>query len=50
MDLIGIPVRITIGKKANDGILEIKLRKENNSTECNIDEAINKIEEIINKN
>ena len=28
MDLIGIPVRITIGKKIKDDILEIKLRKE----------------------
>lgn len=50
MDLIGIPVRITIGKKVNDGMLEIKLRKEENSIEYKIDEAINKIEEIINKN
>ncbi|MDQ0217042.1 proline--tRNA ligase [Peribacillus cavernae] len=26
-DLIGIPVRITVGKKAADGIVEVKLRK-----------------------
>jgi prolyl-tRNA synthetase len=27
-DLIGIPIRITIGKKAGEGIVEYKLRKE----------------------
>lgn len=26
-DLIGIPVRVTVGKKAADGILEVKIRK-----------------------
>ena len=26
-DLIGIPIRITVGKKAAEGIVEIKIRK-----------------------
>lgn len=49
MDLIGIPVRITIGKKINDDILEIKLRKEDTVEECKVEDAIEKIKEIISK-
>ena len=49
MDLIGIPIRITIGKKINDDILEIKLRKEESTAECRIEDTIEKIEEIISK-
>ena len=26
-DLIGLPIRITVGKKANEGIVEVKVRK-----------------------
>ncbi len=33
MDLIGVPIRITIGKKINEGIYEVKKRKENEFTE-----------------
>jgi len=39
-DLIGIPVRITIGKKAADGICEYKLRTDEQSVDVNVDEAI----------
>ena len=49
MDLIGIPVRITIGKKINDDILEIKLRKEDTVEECKVEDAIEKIKVIISK-
>lgn len=49
MDLIGIPVRITIGKKINDDILEIKLRKEDTIEECKVEDAIEKIKVIISK-
>ena len=28
-DLIGLPIRVTVGKKATDGILEVKLRNSN---------------------
>ena len=49
MDLIGIPVRITIGKKIKDDILEIKLRKEDTVEECKVEDAIEKIKEIISK-
>lgn len=49
MDLIGIPVRITIGKKINDGMLEIKLRKEDTVEECKVEDAVEKIKVIISK-
>lgn len=39
-DLIGIPVRITIGKKAGEGIVEYKLRRESEITEYAVDDAI----------
>ena len=49
MDLIGIPVRITIGKKINDGMLEIKMRNEENATECKLEDTIEKVKEIVSK-
>lgn len=48
-DLIGIPIRITIGKKIVDNIVEYKLRKEDNYTEINIDEVIDIVEDEIKK-
>jgi len=39
-DLIGIPVRITVGKKAGEGIVEYKLRKSKDVSEFKVDEAI----------
>jgi len=39
-DLIGIPVRITVGKKVGDGLVEYKLRKEETIEEVGIDAAV----------
>ena len=39
-DLVGIPVRITVGKKAGEGIVEYKLRKEQTISEISADEAV----------
>ncbi len=39
-DLIGIPVRITVGKKATEGIVEYKLRKEQGNNEISAEQAI----------
>jgi len=46
MDLIGIPIRITIGKKIADDLIEIKLRKENSVMEVKLKNAIEEIEKI----
>ncbi|KRK46685.1 proline--tRNA ligase [Dellaglioa algida] len=37
-DLIGLPVRITVGKKAADGIVEVKLRRNGETIEVTKDE------------
>ncbi|MBE7048339.1 MAG: proline--tRNA ligase [Ruminococcaceae bacterium] len=39
-DLIGIPVRITVGKKAVEGIIEYKLRHEAETTELPVSEVV----------
>ena len=49
-DLIGIPVKITVGKKAADGICEFKLRTDSESCDLTPDEAISKAVEYIKKN
>ncbi|MDP4133739.1 MAG: proline--tRNA ligase [Bacillota bacterium] len=46
-DLIGIPVRITVGKKAGEGIVEYKLRSEKEYSEIGSKEAIQKAEAYI---
>ena len=47
MDLIGIPIRITIGKKVVENQVELKLRKENDTKLINIDDIVNNILDII---
>lgn len=42
-DLIGLPVRIMVGKKASEGIVEVKRRDNTESQEIHVDE----IEEVI---
>ncbi|MCD2348418.1 proline--tRNA ligase [Clostridium guangxiense] len=44
-DLIGIPVRITVGKKIGDGIVEFKLRKNDNVEEVALDSLIEKVKQ-----
>jgi len=43
-DLMGIPVRITIGKKAGEGIVEIKIRKTGETVEVIKDEVASTVE------
>ncbi len=46
-DLIGIPIRITVGKKFNEGIVEFKERKSDEVLELTIEDAIKKAKEIV---
>lgn len=46
-DLIGIPVRVTVGKKAGEGIVELKRRKENQVTEIEETDCIEFIKKIL---
>ncbi|WP_267201819.1 proline--tRNA ligase [Limosilactobacillus kribbianus] len=42
-DLIGLPIRITIGKKAADGIVEVKIRKTGETIEVKQEEVVNTV-------
>lgn len=46
-DLLGIPVRITVGRGAADGKIEYKLRRDADKEEIGIDEGIAKAIEIV---
>ncbi|MDD4188421.1 MAG: His/Gly/Thr/Pro-type tRNA ligase C-terminal domain-containing protein, partial [Bacilli bacterium] len=43
IDLIGIPIRILVGRRANENIVEFKLRNNDMSEEINIEEAMSRI-------
>jgi len=49
-DLIGIPVRITVGRKAKDGVVEYKLRRETEVRELAIEDAIAEAKAYISAN
>ena len=43
-DLIGLPVRVTIGKKASEGIVEVKLRQADEAIEVRADELVSTLQ------
>jgi prolyl-tRNA synthetase len=48
-DLIGIPVRVTVGRKSvADGNVEIKLRSESQSQKVDVEKATDKIIQLVN--
>lgn len=46
-DLFGIPIRITVGKKASEGIVEVKIRKTGEMFELKKEELLEKLPEIL---
>ena len=46
-DLIGIPIRITVGRKVKDGVVEIVTRKDKTSRDVKVENAIEQTLEII---
>lgn len=50
MDLIGIPLRITIGKKITDNLVELKERRNKEQSDIKIDEVVEKVKQIIKDN
>lgn len=48
-DLIGLPVRITVGKKIGEGIVEYKLRTSDEVLELTMDEVIEKLTAFYNE-
>lgn len=47
-DLLGIPVRITVGRGAADGLVEYKLRRDADKEEISVEDGIAKAIEIVN--
>ena len=48
-DLIGIPIRITVGKKASENIVEYSIREDNEKIEISTDEIMFKVKEEFEK-
>lgn len=46
-DLIGLPVRITVGKKAAEGLVEVKIRQTGETFEWAKEEVIDRLNEIL---
>jgi len=46
-DLIGIPFQVIVGKKASEGIVEIKVRKSGERFEVPVSEVVKKIRELL---
>lgn len=46
-DLIGLPIRVTVGKKANENIVEVKLRKTGETIEVRVEEIQQTIEILL---
>ncbi|MHB9648236.1 proline--tRNA ligase [Weissella paramesenteroides] len=49
-DLIGLPVRVTVGKKASDGIIEVKLRQADEAIEVRADELVSTLQVFLDGN
>lgn len=45
-DLVGIPVRVTVGRRAGEGIVEVKYRASGDMEELDVDSAIKVVEEL----
>ncbi|MBN2879848.1 MAG: proline--tRNA ligase [Clostridia bacterium] len=48
-ELIGMPVRVTVGKKITEGIVEFNVRKTGEATEVKTDELLETIKETLKK-
>ena len=47
-DLIGLPIRVTVGKKAADGIVEVKIKASGDTIEVHADNLLETLA-ILNK-
>ena len=48
-DLLGFPIRITVGKRAGEGIVEYKLRRDSEKIEISVAEAIESAIKLVNE-
>lgn len=49
-ELMGIPMRVTVGKKITDGEVEFKLREGGENETIKIEEVIGKVKQVFEKN
>ncbi|RSJ24046.1 Proline--tRNA ligase [Streptococcus intermedius] len=49
-DLIGLPIRVTVGKKAADGIVEVKIKATGDTIEVNVENLLETLEILTKKN
>lgn len=47
-DLIGLPIRVTVGKKAADGVVEVKIKDTGDTVEVHVDQLLETLK-ILNK-
>lgn len=50
LDLIGVPIRITVGKKINDNLVEFKLRNSLESKDILVTEVVQYVKDYIDEN
>ena len=48
-DILGFPIRITVGKRAGEGIVEYKLRRDSEKSELSVAEAIENAIKLVNE-
>jgi prolyl-tRNA synthetase len=48
-DLIGIPLRITVGAKASEGLVEYKFRRSGESGELAVQEVLEQLPELLQR-
>ncbi len=48
-DLIGIPIRITVGRGAGEGLIEYKMRRDAEKVELTVDDGIAKAVRTVNE-
>jgi prolyl-tRNA synthetase len=49
LELIGLPIRITVGKKVNEGIVEVKVRSTQESFDVKLDDLTDFIKELLER-
>ena len=49
LELIGLPVRITVGKKISEGIVEVKVRSTQEMFEVQLDNVVEFVKELLDK-
>ncbi|MBS8082583.1 proline--tRNA ligase [Streptococcus suis] len=49
-DLIGLPIRVTVGKKAADGIVEVKIKGTGDTVEVHVDQLLETLQILTTEN